>query len=302
MNSANLATVIIASKAGRLGNRLFLSAYFMANALARGYRLLNPALDEYAGFFEGSRTDPFCRFPLPMFNEDPDFASQGRTLLLATCRVVATFAATVGLPGVRTLDLRISHDQEDLGYDLCGEDYACLLGSCRTLLVKGWKFRDDKNLIRFHSEIARYFMPVPSIRETAGECVNRARESGDLVIGVHIRQGDYRGWKRGIHYFETSQYAHWMRESEGIFPEKKLVFVVCASDPINCDLFQGLNIVTGPGTAIGDLHALSLCDAIMGPPSTFSTWASYHGRVPLCMLQHHLQKITEHDFVMHDRV
>jgi len=301
MNPANLATVIIASKAGRLGNRLFLSAYFMANALAQGYRLLNPAIDEYGEFFEGSRMDPFCRFPYPINYADTDFASQCRTLVLTTAGFAASCAAAIGLPGVLTLDLRNSHDQEDRDYDLCGEDYSMLLGSCRTLLVKGWKFRDDKNLLRFHSEITRYFMPVKSIQKAAGESVQGARESGDMAIGIHIRQGDYRGWKGGMHYFENSQYAYWMHEAEKLFSERKVVFVICSSEPINLNAFKEHNIATGPGTAIGDLHALSLCDAIMGPPSTFSTWASYHGRVPLCMLQHREQNITKHDFVMHDR-
>jgi len=301
MNPTTLASVIIASKSGRLGNRLFLSAYFMANALAKGYRLFNPALDEYGELFEGSRMDPFCRFPSPINCGDPDFASQCRTPLLTTTGFAAALAATIGLPGVLTLDLRNSHDQEDLDYDLCGEDYSMLLGSCRTLLVKGWKFRDDKNLLRFHSDIARYFMPVISIRKAAGECVQRARESGDMAIGVHIRQGDYRGWKGGMHYFENSGYSRWMHEAEKIFSERKVVFVICSSEPINLIAFKEHNIATGPGTAMGDLHTLSLCDAIMGPPSTFSTWASYHGRAPLCMLQHQEQKITKHDFVMHDR-
>ena len=35
-----------------------------------------------------------------------------------------------------------------------------------------------------------------------------------------------------------------------------------------------------PGTALEDLHALAGCDYLIGPPSTFGAWASFHGDVP----------------------
>ena len=168
--------------------------------------------------------------------------------------------------------------------------------------MKGWKFRDDTNLVRYHEVIARYFQPIAPIRNPLEELISAARDLGDEVIGVHIRQGDYRDWKNGVHYFEMEQYAHWMREASQLDISRKSVFLVCASDPVNTECFRGLKVLMGPGSVIGDLHALSLCDRIMGPPSTFSTWASFHGRKPLCMLQHHEQKLSNHSFVMHDRV
>ena len=35
---------------------------------------------------------------------------------------------------------------------------------------------------------------------------------------------------------------------------------------------------------ITDLYALSKCDYIIGPPSSYSQWASFIGDVPLCPL------------------
>ena len=294
--------MVIAAKAGRLGNRLFLSAYFMANARALGYPLLNPALGEYIPLFEGSACDPLSHFPVEEKRRDPEFAYQCSEVLLGLASGAGVVAEMLGLPGVLQLDIRASHDAEDQNYDLCGVAFDEALHSSRFLIVKGWKFRDDSNLVRFHSEISRYFRPVASIRQPAEKALEKARQAGDHIVGVHIRQGDYRDWKNGVHYFETEQYAYWMRELVALLPEKKISFLLCASDPIERTPFEGLSTVDGPGTVVSDLHALSLCDAIMGPPSTFSTWASYAGRVPLCMLQHAGQKITPADFVFHDRV
>lgn len=297
MTPDRLATVLIAAKTGRLGNRLFLSAYFMSNALARGYRLMNPALGEYAALFEGSAGDPLCRFPAADACMHPELAAQCRDVLQSLSGVAAPL-----IPGGKTLDIRGTLDAEDGVYDLNGEEFGVLLREARLLAVKGWKFRDDRHLVRYQKEISRYFRPVAQVRKQSEALLCRARDAGDSVIGLHIRQGDYRGWKNGVHYFETEQYAHWMRETVALHPGKRLVFLVCASDPVDARCFRGLNVVMGPGSVIGDLHALSLCDMIIGPPSTFSTWASYSGRKPLCMLQNHRQRISPADFVMHDRV
>ncbi len=289
-------TVIISAKAGRLGNRLFLSAYFMANAMRHGYSLMNPALGEYAESFEGSARDPWCGFPRAWASWDPEFASQCRDVILMGCS-----AASVMIRG-RGIDIRSTADVCDGVYDLNDPSYLRLLERGGVLFAKGWKFRDDVNLVRYRRAIADYFTPVSAIRDKAGDVITRARFSGNPVIGVHIRQGDYRGWKGGAHYFETSQYAHWMREVGALYPGEKPTFLICSSDPVDFRVFGDLPVVAGPGEVVADLHALSLCDAIMGPPSTFSTWASYCGNVPLCMLQQHRQQISRFDFVLHDRV
>jgi hypothetical protein len=269
----------------------------MANALARGYRLMNPALGEYAAFFEGSAKDPFCGFPGTEAQMDPEIAAQCREILEHLSGLAAVLA-----PGGKTLDIRQTLDAVDDVYDLNAPGFTTLLQDARLLAVKGWKFRDDTNLVRHHEVIARYFQPIASVRKPVESLLSEARALGDEVIGVHIRQGDYRDWKNGIHYFETEQYAHWMREVSQLDACRNPVFLVCASDPVDDASFRGLKAVMGPGSVIGDLHALSLCDRIMGPPSTFSTWASFHGRKPLCMLQHHRQHISVSDFALHDRV
>jgi hypothetical protein len=187
-------------------------------------------------------------------------------------------------------------------YDLNGENFRELLDRGGFLFAKGWKFRDDENLVRYRQAIADYFTPVPAIRKKSENAVVRAKHGGSPVIGVHIRQGDYRGWKGGVHYFETAQYAHWMREVTSLYPEKKPTFLICSSDPVDFRLFGDIPVVAGPGDVVADLHSLSLCDAIIGPPSTFSTWASYIGRVPLCMLESHKQKLHSQSFFLHDRV
>jgi hypothetical protein len=44
--------------------------------------------------------------------------------------------------------------------------------------------------------------------------------------------------------------------------------------------------LAGPGHFIEDLYALASCDYIIGPPSTFSQWASFYGNVPRYMVNY----------------
>ena len=46
------------------------------------------------------------------------------------------------------------------------------------------------------------------------------------------------------------------------------------------------------------MTAMSLCDAILGPPSTFSQWASFMGRVPRLQIKSRDQIVREEDFAV----
>jgi len=284
MSVHHQAVVMIASKSGRLGNRLFQAAHFMANAMRLNYRLLNPSLGEYAHLFEGSLRDPFCGYPQKWRESDSEFASQCREFLYHGAYLLGLTARMGIVPGVRSIDIRHFDETEEGEVDLNGSFFAEVLESEKLILPLGWKFSDHLGISQYRKEIIRYFTPVESVRNPVEAIVCRARSKGDLLVGVHIRQEDYRNWKNGIHFYETEQYARWMRELADGSPGKRMVFLVCASGALDETLFRDLLIVRGPGFPAGDLHALSLCDKIIGPPSTFSTWASYHGGVPLRVL------------------
>ena len=289
--------VVIVSKAGRLGNRLFQSAHFMGNALTKGYQLLNPSLGEYAPLFEGSIRDPLCGFPLGWRDLDPEFADQCREFLFEGAQLLGLAAARGIIPGATAIDIRRFDEMEEGDVNLAGEAFGNLLNSGKLLLPMGWKFSDHAGMRQHREAIVRYFTPVESVRRPAEKIVSNAREKGDLLVGVHIRQDDYRHWKNGIHFYETERYVQWMGELTERNPDNKVVFLVCSSNALDESLFHDLSVVNGLGSPAGDLHALSLCDKIIGPPSTFSGWASYHGGVPLCVLRDSNASVGPENFV-----
>jgi hypothetical protein len=48
------------------------------------------------------------------------------------------------------------------------------------------------------------------------------------------------------------------------------------------------DLILGPGGMLTDLAMLAKCNLIIAPPSTYSGWASFSGRVPLL----HIDKST----------
>jgi hypothetical protein len=55
-------------------------------------------------------------------------------------------------------------------------------------------------------------------------------------------------------------------------------------------------VVRGPETAVGDVHALSLCDYIIGVPSTFNTWAAFAGDKPVYHIREPAARVRLEDF------
>ncbi len=113
---------------------------------------------------------------------------------------------------------------------------------------------------------------------------------------MHIRHGDYRQHLGGRFFYELPVYAGLMRQLAAALAPRRAVFLVCANAKWGPQDFAGLAIAPGPGHMVADLHALSRCDRVMGPPSSFSAWAAFHGRVPYLMIEDAERPIAPQDF------
>jgi len=205
--------------------------------------------------------------------------------------------------GGAVLDISYSHDAADLEYDLCGEHFAELVKWRRFVLVKGWKFRAQAALSKYREKIIQVFKPTPMINEEVRRSVSAARIGIDLLVGVHVRQGDYATWQGGRYYFNIAEYKQWMRKVAAMNPSRRVGFLVCSNGDVEFFLNpNGIKVASGPGSAVADLYALAACDQLIGPPSTFTLWASYYGGVPLHMLESAGQDLWDGGFVMHERV
>ena len=129
-----------------------------------------------------------------------------------------------------------------------------------------------------------------SLRDEYENCktilVERARRDAEVLIGVHIRHGDYRTYCDGVMYYSTAQYAAVMRSLERQLPDRAVRFLVCSDEPQDGAAFEGLDVTISREISAVDMYALSSCDYIIGPNSSFSQWASFIGNVPIHVLDY----------------
>jgi hypothetical protein len=278
-DGAARCTVVIAKKVGRLANRLLLYAHFIGAAVEHGFSVVNLSFDPYASLFPATARDLLCRYPCgrrlwPV--------PGGRRLLYEVATVAADRRHRRQVGGKDVGLIRLRRDEQ---LDLNSDAFVDVIRRHRVVLVQDWFFRSPENCARHRNPICAHLTPSPAVLDRASRAVEPIRSRDRLAVGVHIRQTDYQTFKGGRHYYTHEQYRAVMEQVQTAFPERDVTFLVCSDVDVPAGVFDGLDVVRGPGDAAGDLYALARCDRLVGPPSSFSAWASYYGSVPLCWIE-----------------
>jgi len=154
---------------------------------------------------------------------------------------------------------------------------------------KGWALReDDRFLAQTKPELKKIFRPKDEITHKAENLIEPLKSSGRMVIGVHIRRGDYATHLGGRYFYSFEEYYDFILQVKNIFKDKNPVFFISSNEDFDVSVFKDCECYRfkdEPSAAILDLYTLSICDAIIGPNSTYSRWASFIGDVPICWLE-----------------
>ena len=81
--------------------------------------------------------------------------------------------------------------------DLASEDFRKLAQSRIPLLVSGWRFRSKPLLEKHAAAIRDHFEILPEHRQRVTRLMQLVRQRGQVVVGVHIRHGDYAKFENG---------------------------------------------------------------------------------------------------------
>jgi len=268
--------IVIAAKPGQLGNMLVLFANFIGRAIESGLTVSNLAFDDYAAYFPATRDDLLCRFPARRSRfRDARLRRALYRLSNFMVRLVARLGGTLG--PLRTITLR---DWTTV-FRLDSAAFLETARSGRTVLVRGWLFRDPP-MFRKHAHVIRqFFEPLPSICANIDTLVRRARLGADLLVGIHIRHGYlyHEAWRK--HWYPPEQYAELMAKTQNLFSNRSVRFLICSDRQQSADIFSRFGFVFGSGHVVEDMYSLARCDYLLGPPSTYTMWASFYGSVPL---------------------
>lgn len=146
-------------------------------------------------------------------------------------------------------------------------------------IIWNWYYRDYPALFEQREAVLAFLKPRDMYFQNARANILKNRGDAQILVGLHIRRGDYIEWRGGKHYYDDEAYVGFMKRFSESCVEKKIKFLLCSDEKINFQHFEnsGIDFFAGTGNFIEDIASLSLCDYVMGPPSTFSWWAAYIG-------------------------
>ncbi len=270
--------IIFTDKTGQLGNQLFEFSTFIANALENNSGLLNLFFTDYKEYFVG----PTSNHVLPLVK-----TSLGNQVTDKLIRKLIQSSQVKRLGGSFNRLLRGNGKPLDIHQ----------INSRGKLLLKdGYWFTDYKNFYRYEKQIRSYFTPLNKYTDNITQFISKCRLNHDILIGIHIRKGDYKEFLGGEFYFEEEVYLDKALQIAKLFPDKKVAFIICSNENVDASAFKPLTVYTGLGHFIEDMYTLAQCDYIVGPPSTYTMWASFYGNKPLCKIFQRNQVINIEDF------
>lgn len=280
--------LVISAKSGQLGNRLLLFANFIAFAIEKNLKVLNPAFEEYAEFFQSTATNFLCCYPSIKIS----IASK---LIRNKYYNFNRYLAEKQIFNTITI-------ARDKPFNWSNLEIANQLKPGRINLFQGWLFRDGwfvadtENLQKHAQEIRAYFTPLEKYQLNVDKLISKIRSEAEILIGVHIRLGDYQQHQGGRYFYTFEEYRKVMESAEKLFPNKKVIFLICSNvenekQPFAFHHYWGNNHI------IEDMYSLAQCDYILGPPSSYTMWASFYGDRPLYMIRDVNKVLQVKDFV-----
>jgi hypothetical protein len=282
--------LIISAKSGQLGNRLLLFANFIALAIEHNLTVLNPAFEEYAEFFVGTASDFLCCYPAPYFTIAGNKFIRNKYYKFIKYFNSKKIWKTQEITREKPFNWVNYQDIETLKHT-------------STICFQGWLFRDGwfvedlPKLHKYADPIRAYFAPLERYRINVDRLILNVKNNADIIIGIHIRQGDYDRHQRGRYFYKTEQYLEVMNSLVKLFEGNKIKFLICSNLQQNPSLFDDFNCVFAKSHLIEDMYALAECDYIVGPPSSYTMWASFYGEKPLYTIKNVDKAINLNDFV-----
>jgi hypothetical protein len=276
--------IIIAYKPGQLANRIFHFAKFLAYSYEHHVAVVNPAFDDYARYF--------CKTKAQWVPASNGFSGNASRNFIALIyhgsyimgRLLHKLQVDSKFMSVTYLDW---HEKYDLDEDK-------KLRTAGFHFVQGWGFNAARLVDRHKNKIIEFFRPENNLEHKIDDYFQRFN-IGKRWVGVHIRHGDYQFFEGGKYFYDLTQYKTAMRS----LAEKHsdLHFLICTNNKsISQSNFDELTVTLAPGHELMDLYLLAKCNYIMGPPSTYSLWASFYGNVPLYQIKNVERGIDFTDF------
>ena len=301
-------------KSGRLGNQLLRFLHLLAWVIDNDHSITicNVNFWPYAALFEHWKDNPYCNYPAkanqrqlpdviykylcgyshrsnqaPAKQEVTENNPKQAQLRKRHHMLHELIALVPGCASIRTERIFKNIEKVVQQVNLDNKETTESIKNNKFTLIGGWHVSAWSALQENETRARDLFTIHPLYRQAPLDLISYIREKHNLVVGVLIRQGDYRAWRGGHHFHTVQQYFEYMQLVRDLYPTIDVAFLVVSDEVIetkdsdNLNVYLGPGSRTGPGHPIENLLALSLCDLILSAPSTFSALAGFLGEVPL---------------------
>lgn len=268
----NRKIFIVSKPYGRWGNRLMLFSYMIAWAKQHNALVLNPSFLEYKDYFRNfnkniiginpSRSYHLLKLPnffLIIFNESLKRISYRQ----------------INIKKVICFDL----ESEDRSYEF--KSFQNILYSNNVIFFFGFLFgkRNFSFVNSQRKELKLLFEFSTNILQQSNLILNSIGKA--KIIGICMRQGDYKNHFNGKLYLHDNEYKFLIDRVQRLFGDEYGVFVAC-EEKKEKSIHNGAYFNYGEPAV--NLCILSKCDYLIGPASTFMTWASFINNVKTCYI------------------
>ena len=180
------------------------------------------------------------------------------------------------------------------------EETSRALSSHPVMVVTGWHIRFYDYFEKHLDKIIRLFTFKKSIESQVHELLASRCRADDVLLGVHIRRGDYDKLLNGRYFYQDDVFIQAIRHFHALLPDKHLVVVVCGNTRLDKRGLQQAvpeaEFIFPDGTPAVDLCTLSHCNYLLGPPSSYSLVASMYRNTPLYFILKPHSPFTLEDF------
>ena len=272
-----------------------LISHFVANATEHHYKLIISNFGDYIDFFDTEEFKRLKKFNIVLLT----YGVSGQIQLLYY-RILTSFIYRYSNSHVIRSAFK-SNSGEISDFPIGSTEFLDLAKE-KMVVCEGFAFRDFKAVKKHYPLIRKLFTPKPVYLKRSAKLVADIRKNFDVVIGVHIRKSDYKLFEKGKYYFENKVYLNNMNKLKEELIEKRqtCAFILCSDESVQIDDFSGLSVFGTSKIMIEDLMILAKCDFIIGPPSSFSQWASFYGETPLGVIKNDLDLVISSDYKVVD--
>lgn len=271
--------------------------------------VVNFAFWPYAKYFDLWAEHPGCVFPLKdsfadlLAKEYSYLPSWLREKLEGRYRLPRfVHVGGVLLPRSQSIQVNIAREES---LELGSREFLKRLESFKTTTISGWRIADWKLVRSRESGIRELFRPALRYEYPAREFLGALRKRYDWIVGVLVRQSDYRTWSNGDFYYTSDRYARWIGELIRLYADRRVAFVLASEEYQDPGIFAGLPVFLATGNPHAGGHwfenwvELTLCDVILSAPSTFSATAAFRGGIPLWPVMY-AEQVLDFDQLIED--